>query len=232
MNKPGKQRTSWGGEHTLRVQESLLSRAGTLGPTLLASLALWQKWYPLSRPFYHLCKATSPTSLKHTHDVSAFRSHQHIFKRICCYYSEFMIISCSLTTQTARYPSMILWSAYSSKVWGKYLPSSSLTANIMPHPLPTTFSGWPCLTIPNRNRRHQKFSPLPIISSTGLSVPVTISRKGVFCFSLRSVSISPEVKFVIYFYILPQSAFLGFLLHQVSCLFLSTSDSRSFPMNI
>lgn len=193
MNKPGKQRTSWGGEHTLRVQESLLSRAGTLGPTLLASLALWQKWYPLSRPFYHLCKATSPTSptsLKHTHDVSAFRSHQYVatYMLLLLWVHDYQL---QFSTQTARYPSMILWSAYSSKVWGKYLPSSSLTANIMPHPLPTTFSGWPCLTIPNRNRRHQKFSPLPIISSTGLSVPVNISGKGVFCFSLRSVSISP-----------------------------------------
>lgn len=49
------------------------------GPTLLASLALWQKWYPLSRPFYHLCKATSPTSLKHTCDISAYRSLPQIY---------------------------------------------------------------------------------------------------------------------------------------------------------
>ena len=161
MNKPGKQRTSWGGEHTLRVQESLLSRAGTLGPTLLASLALWQKWYPLSRPFYHLCKATSPTSLKHTHDVSAFRSHQHIFKRICCYYSEFMIISCSLTTQTARYPSMILWSAYSSKVWGKYLPSSSLTANICPIPYQPLSVGDLVSQSPTETEDIRNFLPFP-----------------------------------------------------------------------
>lgn len=60
----------------------------------------------------------------------------------------------------------------------------------MPHPLSITFSGWPSLTLPNKNRRHQKFSHLPITSSTNLSEPVTISGAGVFYLNLTGAGIS------------------------------------------
>lgn len=65
-------------------------------PNSSGIFGLMAKQYLLSRLLYHLHKAISPTSLKHTHDIWASRSHQYILKCTCCYYSEFMIISCSL----------------------------------------------------------------------------------------------------------------------------------------
>lgn len=181
--------TSWESREQVEVVNTHWVCKSHCRPTLVpwpnssGIFGLMAKQYLLSRLLYHLRKAISPTSLKHTHDIWASRSHQYILKCTCCYYSGFTIISCSLAPNCqipyqASLISLLFQSL--SKVSSFFFTHSKHHAP----PLTNHF-------IPNRNRRPQKFSPLPIISSTDLSVPATVSGEGVFCFSLRSASLSP-----------------------------------------